>query len=126
MSTFQFGAHAIHTPESEPRFIERRDSIIESIKPANIVESMLAEELLHASWDMERARENGDNTYSSASRTWHRSLNQLKKLQSARASHLCELAESTERAVAAQCPLADITKLPKPLVIDIQDTQGVQ
>ena len=51
MSTFQFGAHAIHTPESEPHFNERRDSIVESI---------LAEELLHASWDRERARETGD------------------------------------------------------------------
>ena len=126
MSTFQFGAHAIHTPESEPHFNERRDSIVESIKPANIVESILAEELLHASWDMERARETGDDTYTRASRSWHRSLNQLKKLQSARASHLCELFQTEERDIAGQCPLADLAKLPKPLVIDTISTLGVQ
>ena len=49
MSDFQFGAHAIHTTDSEARFIERRDFVIDSVKPANVVAVVLTEELLHAS-----------------------------------------------------------------------------
>ena len=134
MSDFQFGAHAIHTPDSEARFIERRDSVIDSVKPANVVEGILTEELLHASWEMQRVRDhsaNADTTaearlnsaHTRASRNWHRSLNQLKRLQSARASIDCELYHLAEQQVADQCPLADLTKLPKPLVIDTPEVQ---
>ena len=135
MSEFQFGANAIYTLESEARFNERRDSVIDSIKPANIVESIFAEELLHASWEMERVRDNSSNTaaepylnaaHSRASRNWHRSLRQLKTLQSARATHFCQLYQPEERKLGAQCPLADIGKLPKPLNIEINVPTEVQ
>ena len=124
MSDFYFGRNAIFTPESEARFNERRDSIIESIQPANIVEAILTEELIHASWEMERVRDNSDNTAAEpqlvaaqgrASRNWHRSLKQLKKLQSARAGHFTQFYQPEERRFAAQCPLADSNKIPKPL-----------
>src|SRR5688572_346528 len=123
MSNFQFGAHAIHTPESEARFNERRDSIIESIRPVNIIEQILTEELLHGSWEMERVRDHSANTaaethlnaaHTRASRNWHRSLKQLKSLQSARASHFSQLYQTAERNLGETCPLADIGKLPKP------------
>ena len=117
MSEFQFGANAIFTLESEARFNERRDSVIDSIKPANIVESIFAEELLHASWEMERVRDNSSNTaaephlnaaHSRASRNWHRSLRQLKTLQSARATHICQLYQpesAIPRLQVLSCPM---------------------
>lgn len=132
MSDFQFGVNAICTSENEARFNERRDSIVASVKPATFVESILADELLHASWEMERVRDNGANAaaaprldaaYNRASRNWHRSLKQLKSLQSARASHVAQLLETAGRDFAAQCPLADIGKLPKPLHIDTPEAQ---
>jgi len=135
MPDFQFGRNAIHTPESEPRFNERRDSIVESIRPANIVEQVFTEELLHASWEMELVRDHSDNTaagpqlnaaHSRASRNWRRSLKQLKKLQSARASHFAQLYQTVEREFGAQCPLADINKLPKPLIIPTPAETEVQ
>jgi len=130
MAHFQFGAHAIVTPESETRFFERRSSILDSIKPSNIVESIFAEELLHASWDMERVRAASAQTaaeepalnaaYSRASRNWHRSLKQLKNLQSSRASHICETDDNDVRELLKQCPLADLRKVPKPICIHVE------
>jgi len=135
MSAFEFGRNAIHTLESESRFLERRDSIIESTQPANLVEAILTEELIHASWELERVRDNSDNTaaesqllaaHNRASRNWHRSFKQLKKLQSARASHVAQLYQPFERRVGAQCPLADVAKLPKPLYCPTNESQEVQ
>ena len=131
MSNFQFGEHAIHTSESEARFNDRRESIIGSIRPANVIEQILTEELLHASWEMERVRDNSANTAAEqqliaaqtrASRNWHRSLKQLKKLQSARASHVAQFYQPEERRFGAQCPLADVNKIPKPLYCNTSET----
>ena len=135
MSAFEFGRNAIHTLESETRFLERRDSIIESTQPANLVEAILTEELIHASWELERVRDNSINTaaeshllaaHNRASRNWHRSLKQLKKLQSARASHVAQFYQPEERRVGAQCPLADVARLPKPLYCPINESMEVQ
>ena len=131
MSDFYFGRNAIVTPASESRFNERRDSIIESIQPANIVKAILTEELIHASREMERVRDYSGNTAAEAqsiaaqtraSRNWHRSLKQLKKLQSARATHVAQFYQPEERRFGAQCPLADVNKIPKPLYCNTNET----
>jgi hypothetical protein len=125
MPTFEFGENAIVPQDQKSRFQEHRNSILDSIQPATLVESILAEELLHASWEKERVRDNSDITeagprlddaYNRASRNWHRSLKQLRALQSARASHISNIYEPSERLIAAQTPLADIARIPKPLV----------
>jgi hypothetical protein len=122
MSEFHFGRDAIVPAGSQSHFNERRDSIIDSVRPANMVESIMAEELLHASWELERLRACDPavappSAHSRASRNWHRSLKQLKTLQSARASHFSHLYETAERDLGEQFPLADIKKLPKPIRI---------
>ena len=135
MSDFTFGEHAIYSPEAETRFAERRHSIVASIRPANIVESILAEELLQASWEMERVRDLSANTaaesrlnaaYSRASRNWHRSMKQLKNLHSARASHYSQICNQSDMIHAGACPFADITKLPKPLILPFVAKTEVQ
>ena len=128
MPDFTFGQHAIHTPESEPRFAEHRDSIVASLRPANLVESIFTEELLQRSWEMERVRDSGANNaaYSRAPRNWHRSLQQLKKLQSARASHYSQICCPADIEHTGAAPLADITKLPKPLHFPNAVTPEVQ
>lgn len=132
MSAFPFGLDAIVAPESEPAFQDRRDSILDTVKPANIVESILAEELLHAGWEMERVRANAaaspsDDLLSAAanraSRNWHRSLKQLKALQTARASHISRLYEPHERRLGEKCPFADIAKIPQPILIEAGEAQ---
>lgn len=117
MSQFSFDEFAILTPGDAALFDARRQSIRAACQPGNILEEILAGEILHASWEAERVRSlNADTAHQSrASRTWNRSRKQLARLQSARASHHAELGEAHERAAAAQCPLADVSRLPKPI-----------
>lgn len=114
MKPFEFGLDAQTTPENQANFNDRRDEVIAAIRPANIVEQILADELIHSGWEMEQVRTHAedaeaapilDAAFNRASRNWQRSLRQLKALQSARASHF---ARPNGRA-----PLADLTKLPK-------------
>lgn len=117
MKQFQFGLDAQTTPENEASFADRRDAIVAAIKPANIVEQILADELIHSGWEMESVRTHAedaeaapilDAAFNRASRNWQRSLKQLKALQSARASHLAHPSQHRDRF-----PLADLHKLPK-------------
>lgn len=117
MKQFQFGLDAQTTPENEPNFAARRDEVIAAVRPANIVEKILADELIHSGWEMEQVRTHAedaeaapilDAAFNRASRNWQRSLKQLKFLQSARASQFAR-----HRDLALRCPLADLTKLPK-------------
>ncbi|HEU0120925.1 MAG TPA: hypothetical protein VFQ91_10400 [Bryobacteraceae bacterium] len=121
MPAFSLMDGAVCSPENEARCNERRDSILAAVKPANIVEQVLAAELFHASWEMERVRElSGDPAvedrlnaaYSRASRNWRRSLKQLKTLQTARATHFAKLYTAAERTAGEACPFADLAKVP--------------
>ncbi|MBL8236827.1 MAG: hypothetical protein JNM66_05380 [Bryobacterales bacterium] len=126
MPELQFGEHAIYTPENHARFLAHRDSVIESIKPATYIESILTDELLHASWEMQRVRDNSANTAaesrlnaanSRASRNWHRSLKQLKRLQSARAAHITTFHYPRQQELLTRTPLAEVHRMPKPFEI---------
>lgn len=123
MTEFVFGADAVTYPDTEPAFLARRDEILATVQPAGLLESIFAEELLHASWEMERVRQHHtdtaaahrlDSAYGRASRNWQRATKQLQALQSARASHLARLDDKELRERSAACPLANASRLALP------------
>jgi hypothetical protein len=63
------------------------------------------------------------STNARASRNWHRARKFLKKVQRAQASQLCTQFSQEARSRLAACPLADLTRLPKPIDLDIEPEQ---
>ena len=61
MKPFEFGLDAQTTPENQANFNDRRDEVIAAIRPANIVEQILADELIHAGWEMEQVRTHAED-----------------------------------------------------------------
>jgi hypothetical protein len=129
---FQFAEFAISTPETRALLNEREAGIRADVKPENIIELMLTSELIHAGWELERVRQLAHNrdaeprlatANARASRNWHRARKFLKKLQRAQASQFCTQLSQEARSRLAACPLADLTRLPKPIDLDIEPEQ---
>lgn len=129
---FQFAEFAISTPETRALLNEREAGILADVKPENIIELMLASELIHAGWELERVRQLAHNrdaeprlatANARASRNWHRARKFLKKVQRAQASQFCTQFSQEARSRLAACPLADLTRLPKPIDLDVEPEQ---
>ena len=123
---FQFGEFAITTPESAPQLGNRVAAVCADIRPETVLESILTDEIVHAGWELERVGQLGHHrdaeqrlaaATSRASRNWHRARKYLKKLQNAEASRYCATTNVDAQDRAATCPLADLTRLPKPFFI---------
>jgi hypothetical protein len=129
---FQFAEFAISTPETRPLLAQREASVRADVKPDNIIEYMLTSELIHAGWEMETVRQLAHHrdaeprlatANARASRNWHRARKFLKKVQRAQASQFAaRLSEDAANRLAA-CPLADLTRLPKPLDFEVETEQ---
>ena len=129
---FQFAEFAISTPEARALLNEREAGIRADIKPENVIELMLTSELIHAGWELDRVRQLAHHrdaeprlatANARASRNWHRARKFLKKLQRAQASQICTQLSQEARSRLAACPLADLTRLPKPIDLDIEPEQ---
>ena len=129
---FQFAEFAITTPETRALLNEREAGIRADVKPENIIELMLTSELIHAGWELERVRQLAHHrdaeprlatANARASRNWHRARKFLKKLQRAQASQICTQLSQEARSRLAACPLADLTRLPKPIDLDVEPEQ---
>lgn len=129
---FQFAEFAISTPETRALLNEREAGIRADVKPENVIELMLTSELIHAGWELERVRQLAHNrdaeprlatANARASRNWHRARKFLKKLQRAQASQICTQFSQEARSRLAACPLADLTRLPKPIDLDVEPEQ---
>jgi hypothetical protein len=132
---FDFAEFAITTPETAPLLQQRIDDVCETVRPESVIENILADEIIHAGWEMERVRQLAHHrdaepllaaANARASRNWHRARKYLKKLQRAEASHSCASPDRDPQDRAAACPLADLTRLPKPFIIDPLPTPEVQ
>ena len=129
---FQFAEFAISTAETRPLLAQREASVRADVKPDNIIEYMLTSELIHAGWELERVRQLAHHrdaeprlatANARASRNWHRARKFLKKVQRAQASQFAaRLSEDAVNRLAA-CPLADLTRLPKPLDFEVEPEQ---
>jgi hypothetical protein len=129
---FQYAEFAITTPETRALLNDREAGIRADVKPENVIELMLTSELIHAGWELERVRQLAHNrdaeprlatANAHASRNWHRARKFLKKVQRAQASQLCTQFSQEARSRLAACPLADLTRLPKPIDLDIEPEQ---
>ena len=129
---FQFAEFAITTPETLALLQQREASVRADVKPEHVIELMLTSELIHAGWELERVRQLAHHrdaeprratANARASRNWHRARKFLKKVQRAQASQLCTQFSQEARSRLAACPLADLTRLPKPIDLDIEPEQ---
>ncbi len=129
---FQFAEFAITTPENQALLNQRETDVLADVKPDNVIEDMLTSELIHAGWELERVRQLAHNrdaephlatANARASRNWHRARKFLKKLQRAQASQICAQLSQEARSRLAACPLADLTRLPKPIDLDVEPEQ---
>jgi hypothetical protein len=129
---FQYAEFAITTPETRALLNDREAGIRADVKPENVIELMLTSELIHAGWELERVRQLAHNrdaeprlatANARASRNWHRARKFLKKVQRAQASQFCTQLSQEARSRLAACPLADLTRLPKPIDLDIEPEQ---
>ena len=126
---FRFAEFAITTPETRALLEDREDAVRADVKPDNIIEFMLSSELIHAGWDMEAVRHLAHHrdaeprlaaASARASRNWHRARKFLKKVQSAQASQFAARLSEDAASRLAGCPLADLTRLPKPLDFEVE------
>ena len=129
---FQFAEFAITTPETRALLNEREAGIRADVKPENVIELMLSSELIHAGWELDRVRQLAHHrdaeprlatANARASRNWHRARKFLKKVQRAQASQICTQLSQQARSRLAACPLADLTRLPKPIDLDVEPEQ---
>ena len=129
---FQFAEFAITTPETRALLAQRETDVRADVKPENVIELMLTSELIHAGWELDRVRQLAHNrdaeprlatANARASRNWHRARKFLKKVQRAQASQFCTQLSQEASSRLAACPLADLTRLPKPIDLDIESEQ---
>ena len=129
---FSYAEFAITTPETHALLQEREAAVRADVKPDNVIEDMLTSELIHAGWELERVRQLAHHREAEprlatanarASRNWHRARKFLKKVQRAQASQICTQLSQEARSRLAACPLADLTRLPKPIDLDIEPEQ---
>lgn len=118
MPDFDIGLYPALTPHTIEKCFNRTQELKAKTAPANFLEALVANELIHASWELERARNIKNTTpytaqfQNRASRNWRRALKTLKSLQTARAAQATKLDVRTEQGIAEATPLADPTKIP--------------
>ena len=96
------------------RFAELHMEVAAATQPVTHLERWFANEITHATWELERVRANKshvdaesrlNDAYNRASRNWNRARKELGKLQTARVNHVIRL--TPERQEAAKiAPLA--------------------
>lgn len=117
---FTFGRGAIVDPSEQEQFDSCANNLLRDTRPANFMEKLVAEQLLHAQWELHRVNTLAPHATaateeallaaaSRAQRNWLRATRELTALQTARASHtLCATTVDRENP-----PLADLTRVPK-------------
>ena len=85
------------------RFAELHMEVAAATQPVTELERWFANEITHATWELERVRANKshvdaesrlNDAYSRASRNWNRARKELGKLQTARVNHVIHLTPS--------------------------------
>ncbi|MBM3787122.1 MAG: hypothetical protein FJW30_22425 [Acidobacteria bacterium] len=120
---YPFGRHAILTPTTQTAFQETQAGLLAQTQPGTFLESFLADEMLHASWELQRARIIEDRTETvdilhaatnRATRNFQRAFTELRRLQTARSS----------RREQTDPPLSDQTSVYPPTVTDEMCSYG--
>ena len=115
---FEYGQGAIIAPGQQDSFDTCTENLIADARPANFLEQLVVDQLLHAQWELHRVNSLTGNVEAEeallaasarAQRNWLRATRELTALQTARASKL--LCRSAKEAEVPPC--ADLTKVPK-------------
>lgn len=118
LNDFTYGVGAVVAPDQQDSFDTCTQNLIADTRPANFLEQLIVDQLLHAQWEQNRinaltAHADAAETLLAASaranRNWNRANRELAALQTARASH--ELCRMDFEPVAPPC--AELTKVPK-------------
>jgi len=92
---YEIGQNAIVHPDYREDFQRKKQELEEHINPANLVEKIFTNQVLHAAWDLERVRLNAGSkdaeptlhaAAARATRNFKRALAELRLIQSARAN----------------------------------------
>lgn len=96
LNNFEYGLGAIVAPGERDQLNSCTKKLIEDTRPANFLEQLLVNQLLHAQWELHRVNtlsshvEAEDELFKAsarATRNWTRATRELAALQTARASH---------------------------------------
>ncbi len=113
-TTYPFGQSAVVTPADRADFDALKTSIVDELNPFTYLQAVLVDELLHASWELARARKYGASQpfIDRATRNWHRSRDVLSRLHTAYSAGLNTLeGEDSDACVVA--PLAKTLAIAK-------------
>ncbi len=98
MSAYAVGLYAVTTPADQSRFDELKNRLLEEIQPNTMLELILADEIVHASWELDRiqramqseasqqAADRLDAASKRASRNIQRALREIRMFHSAHAN----------------------------------------
>ena len=113
-ATFPFGQSAVVAPADRADFEALRTSLLDELNPFTYLQAVLVDELLHASWELARARKYGapQPFIDRATRNWHRSRNALSRLHTAYVAGLNNL-EGEDSDACVEAPLANPLTIPK-------------
>ena len=117
LNNFEYGRGAIVVPGRQDRFRSCVDKLIEDARPANFVEQLVTEEILHAQWELARCRDLSHEldheglllaAENRAQRNFTRATRELTALQTARTAKYfrADLGRNVP-------PLANAAKIPK-------------
>lgn len=117
LNNFEYGRDAIVAPNRQDRFRSCVDSLLEDARPANFVEQLVAEEILHAQWELARCRDLAHEldheglilaAENRAQRNFTRATRELTALQTARAVRTYR-----DDVSGPVPPLANFAKVPR-------------
>ena len=107
-ATYPYGQSAAVAPADRADFEALKSSIVNELNPFTYLQAVLVDELLHASWELARARKYGapQQFIDHATRNWHRSRKALSQLHSSYAAGL-NLFEGEDSDACVDAPLAN-------------------
>jgi len=98
MPAYAVGLHAVTTQADQSRFDDLKKRLLEEIQPKTMLENILADEIVHASWELDRiqralgqeaniqAADRLDAASKRATRNVQRALRELRMFHSAHAN----------------------------------------
>jgi len=107
-ATFPFGQSAVVAPADRADFEALKTSLLDELNPFTYLQAVLVDELLHASWEIARARKYGapQPFIDRATRNWHRSRKTLARLHTAYTAGQ-KLLEGDDSLACFDAPLAN-------------------
>lgn len=127
ITAYHFGQYAAVAPADRADFDALKTELLGELNPNDFLHALLVDELLHASWELARARKYGapQAFVNRASRNWSRARKTLVRLNTSNVGAR-SLFEGVHDSVAATCPLANPFAIAKPSRVSKAADQWVE